>query len=70
MEHRYINSSNLLGVRYQPYTGVLEVAFHNGHVYQYFDVPPQAYRDLMDATSLGRFFNYYIRDHFRFRQIR
>lgn len=70
MERKYIPSSNLSGVRYQPYTGVLEVAFHNGHIYQYFDVPAQAYRDLMEAPSAGRFFNFYIRDHFRFRRVR
>ena len=70
MEHRYIQSSNLLGVRYQPYTGVLEVEFHNGHVYQYFEVPAQAYAALMDSPSHGRFFNHFIRDRFRFRQIR
>lgn len=70
MERKYIPSSGLLGVRYQPYTGVLEVAFHNGHIYQYFEVPPQAYRDLMEATSHGRFFNHFIRDHFRFQRVR
>ena len=69
MERKYIQSSNLLGVRYQPYTGVLEVQFHNGHVYQYLEVPPQAYAALMDAPSHGHFFNHFIRDRFRFRRI-
>ena len=70
MERKYIQSSNLLGVRYQPYTNTLEVEFHNGHVYQYFDVPAQVYRALIDSPSHGRFFNHFIRDRFPFRQIR
>lgn len=65
-----MQSTNLLGVRYQPYTHTLEVEFHNGHVYQYFDVPAQAYRALIDSPSHGRFFNHFIRDRFAFRQIR
>jgi hypothetical protein len=70
MERRYIQSSNLLGVRYQPYTGVLEVAFHNGHVYQYFEVPGFVYTELMHASSHGRYFNHFIRDKFLFRRVR
>jgi hypothetical protein len=69
MNRRYLHSSNLAGVRYQPYTGVLEVAFHNGRVYQYFEVPPQTYTALMDAASHGHFFNFHIRNNFPFRQI-
>ena len=70
MNRRYVPSSNLLSVGYQPYTGVLEVAFHNGHIYQYFDVPPQLYSALMHAESHGRFFNFYVRNYYSFRRIR
>ena len=69
MERKYVQSSNLLGVRYQPYTGTLEVQFHNGHVYQYFEVPAQAYTALMEAPSHGRYFNHFIRDRYRYRRI-
>ncbi|HSI90438.1 MAG TPA: KTSC domain-containing protein [Adhaeribacter sp.] len=69
MDRRYGNSSNLLSVGYNAYTGVLEISFHNGHVYQYFHVPAPLYSDLMQAPSHGRFFNFFIRDHYPFRRI-
>jgi hypothetical protein len=70
MNRKYLQSSNLLAVRYQPYTGVLEVAFHDGHVYQYFKVPAKLYSELMHASSHGSFFNYNIRRQFPFRKVR
>lgn len=70
MERRFVTSSNLLSVGYNPYTGVLEIAFHNGHLYQSFSIPSQLYSALMNAESQGQFFNYYILGHYRFQQIR
>jgi len=34
-----VSSSNISSVGYDPKTQTLEVEFHNGGVYQYFNVP-------------------------------
>jgi hypothetical protein len=44
-------SSNLESVGYE--NGILEIRFHNGRTYQYFDVPEHLYQGLMNAQSKG-----------------
>ena len=44
-----VSSSNVAAVWYDPKTLTLEVEFHNGSVYQYFDVPQTIYDGLMNA---------------------
>ncbi|MGN6254922.1 MAG: KTSC domain-containing protein [Solirubrobacterales bacterium] len=43
---------------------VLEVRFGNGHVYRYFEVPPEVHRRLLEAGSKGSFFNRHVRDDY------
>lgn len=50
-------SSNLSEVGYDPATGILEIAFMRGGVYQYFAVPSSIHEGLMAATSVGRYFD-------------
>ena len=43
-----------------------DLRFRNtGHVYRYFDFPAADHQAFLRAESRGRFFRYYIRDHFR-----
>ena len=65
--HRAITSSLLASVGYRPDTETLEVRFHSGAVYQYFNVPAFIYHGLLGATSCGRFFNQHIRHHFPYK---
>ena len=45
---------------------ILYLRFRNtGHVYRYFDFPAADHQAFLRAESRGRFFRYYIRDHFR-----
>ena len=55
-----VQSSNLLAVGYDPSRQLLEVAFRNGSVYQYFGVPESEYCGLMAAPSKGQYFNAHI----------
>jgi hypothetical protein len=64
-----VDSSNLASVGYNPWTGVLEIEFHGGRVYQYFGVPLPIYAGLMGAESHGKFFHAYVRNSFQFRRI-
>jgi hypothetical protein len=64
-----VDSSNLASVGYNPWTGVLEIEFHGGRVYQYFGVPFAIYAGLMAAESHGSFFHAYLRSSFQYRRI-
>ena len=55
--------SGILDFEYQQQ--VLKITFADGNVYEYFDVPKEVYRKLIDADSPGRFarrhiFNSYV----------
>lgn len=69
MLRQSVESSNLQSVGYDPETQVLEIAFHNGGVYQYLNVPAEQYHALMGAASLGSEFHQRIRDRYPFRRI-
>ena len=47
----------------------LYVTFTSGRHYIYFDVPRGRYVGFRNAQSKGRFFNYFIRDHFDFKEV-
>lgn len=56
MEREPVNSSNLVSVGYDPASETLEVEFKSG-VYQYYNLPQFMYDQLMQAPSIGIFFN-------------
>jgi hypothetical protein len=48
---------------------VLEVEFHSGGIYQYFGVPEHVYANLVEASSLGQYFNANIKNVYRWRRV-
>lgn len=64
-----INSSNIASAGYDDQTCTLEIEFHNGGIYQYFDVPRSIYDQLVSAGSSGSFFHQQIRGVFRYARI-
>jgi KTSC domain len=56
MERAPASSSNLISVGYDPSSETLEVEFKSG-VYQYYNVPQFMHEQLMQAPSMGTFFN-------------
>lgn len=69
MERQPVDSSNLNSVGYDADTETLEVEFRNGGVYQYFEVPPSTHQNLLDAPSLGSYFNSHIRNSYGQRRV-
>jgi ATP-dependent DNA helicase RecG len=63
-------SSALASVGYDPQQQILEIEFNNGGLYQYFEVSPQIYQELMSADSHGTYFNHQIREVFRYSILR
>jgi hypothetical protein len=70
MLRQEINSSELRSVGYELDISVLEAEFHSGEIYQYLDVPAELVLELLEAESIGRYFNAHIRSKFKFRKVR
>jgi hypothetical protein len=69
--HRHpVVSSNLKSIGYDLASQTLEIEFHSGQVYQYFGVPEKVYRELIAASSHGKYFHKRIRDRYRHKRLR
>jgi len=55
---------------YDPDSSSLKVTFVSGNIYIYLDVPEKIYTALKIAGSKGRYFNYFIKDKFKFKKIK
>ena len=64
MDRTPVSSSSMAEVGYDSSTETLEVLFHGGNVYQYFNVPAIVHERLMEASSVGKFFNSEIKGRF------
>lgn len=64
-----VSSSNLLSVGYDSSSSILEIAFHSGGVYQYYNVPQSIYIALLNAPSKGKYFHHYIKKIYRYRKV-
>jgi len=65
-----VESSELRWVGYEESARLLEVEFHSGEIYRYFGVPAGLVLELLEAKSIGRFFNAHIRSQFVFEKLR
>jgi KTSC domain len=70
MNRQPVTSSNLRSVGYDSTSQVLEIEFHDGGIYQYFDVPSSVHASLLNAGSKGSYFQTFIKDRYRYRKIR
>ena len=59
-----VHSHALAAVGYSKRLHALEVEFVNGAIYRYSNVPPEIYRDLLDAPSKAQFYDENVRGHF------
>lgn len=55
MERKYVESSNLYAIGYDPDSAILEIEFKSGSIYEYYDVPQYEYDNLMAADSKGTY---------------
>ena len=70
MRRSPVESSVVRSVGYDRDDQVLEIEFHTDRVYRYFVVPHGVYRELVEASSVGRYFNERIRDRYPTREVR
>ena len=66
---KYVNSSNLRFVGYDPMTETLTIQFHSGHVYEYYHVPQHIYNRLMSASSKGKYHHRYIKNSYAYNRL-
>jgi hypothetical protein len=59
-------SSTIARIGYEDSSQLLQVNFLNGNIYQYFDVPPAVFQELMASESKGSYLGKFIRGHFRY----
>jgi len=64
-----LDSQALASARYDPLYCQLELEFHSGKRYLYFQVPQSCYEQLLQADSKGAFFNHFIRNRFSFQNL-
>jgi hypothetical protein len=69
MDRTPVQSSNIAEVGYDPTTMTLEVAFKDGSVYQYFDVPAPLQQEFLSAESLGKFLHAHIKNNYRYAKL-
>jgi hypothetical protein len=70
MEH-YSNftSSNVARISYEEKSSTLEVEFHNGSIYQYYDVPEQIWEAFKAADSKGQFIHQNLKGQYRYARV-
>jgi hypothetical protein len=65
VQRKPVESSVVAAVGYAEPNGILEIEFRTGRVYWYFDVPRREYEALVQAPSVGHYFNTKIRNRYR-----
>lgn len=66
MERIPVESSNIASIGFDEDSSTLEVEFHSGTVYQYFDVPIGIFEGLLGADSKGQYFAQHIKGYYRY----
>jgi hypothetical protein len=69
MQRQNVSSSDIKSIGYDRESHILEIEFHSGGIYQYFNVPVVVYENLMSASSHGEFFHQNIKDVYQFSKI-
>lgn len=65
-----VESTSIRSVGYDQQTGTLVVEFVNGSTYAYAAVPRETHRELLDAESIGAYFNRVVRPRYAYRRLR
>lgn len=66
MKRTPVDSSNISSIGYDEGSNTLEIEFHGGTVYQYFDVPLNVYDGIMEAGSKGQYLAQHIKGYHRY----
>jgi hypothetical protein len=62
MERQPVISSNIKSIGFDKETTTLEIEFKNGTVYRYEPISEDTYLELIQAESVGKYFNQHIKN--------
>lgn len=60
-----VRSSAISAIGYDPATRRMKITFKQGHTYDFCGVPPEVYEGLLNASSVGSYYDRVIRDRYR-----
>jgi len=69
VERQPIKSRILRSVGYDDSVKILEIEFQNNLIYQFSDVPPKVFTDLMHSGEPGKYFSEKVRPRFQSKQV-
>ncbi|WP_454054124.1 KTSC domain-containing protein [Clostridium sp. Marseille-Q7071] len=69
MERTIVSSSNIYSIGYDAYSNTLEVQFHTGSIYQYYNVPQSVYNGLISASSHGSYLHSYVKGSYQYKRM-
>jgi hypothetical protein len=69
MKKQFVNSSTAKALGYDKKTKILRVWFTTGNVYDYEDVPKTKFKNLLNASSIGEYFNKKIKGFYTYKKI-
>ena len=61
MNRQKVNSTMFTSVGYDEKSQTLELEFSSGKIYQHSNVPIRVYTEFMNAPSLGKYYNQWIK---------
>lgn len=70
MKREPIESSMIQSIGYDERAQTLEIEFHNGSVYQYYEVPKRIYEEMMKSSSLGKYFIFEIKGGYQYAKVK
>jgi hypothetical protein len=65
MQRRDVTSSNIKSIGYDFDNSTLEIAFHSGATWEYYDFSESSWYEFDGAESHGKYFNTNIKGQFR-----
>ena len=68
-EHLKVDSTAISNLAYDKSSSTLFVEFHSKSIYMYNDVNPYIFNDLINAPSIGLFFQKEIRGDFKYKRL-
>ena len=69
MKRKLVESSNLRSVGYDEFLLVLEIEFNSNAVYRYYGVPSEVHDELINAESVGKYFNANVKSKYNFLKV-
>lgn len=69
MNREPVVSSTIVAIGYDEPSQTLEVEFNTGTIYQYYNVSPALFEQLMHASSKGQFLAYQVKNIYPYSRV-